>query len=68
VVVKSTPEPKTDNVYPIGKRRKSSLKVASTSSGVASLRDDLKRDSSIVKIIKQQSNGESEHFFAFGIT
>jgi hypothetical protein len=36
--------------------------------GVASLRDDLKRDSSIVKIIKQQSNGESEHFFAFGIT
>jgi hypothetical protein len=36
--------------------------------GIASLRDDLKRDSSIVKIMKQQSNGESEHFFAFGIT
>jgi type I restriction enzyme R subunit len=32
VVVKSTPEVKTDNVYPIGKRRKSSLKAASTSS------------------------------------
>jgi type I restriction enzyme, R subunit len=28
VVVKSAPEPKTDNVYPIGKRRKSSLVAA----------------------------------------
>ncbi|MGL5794742.1 MAG: type I restriction endonuclease subunit R, partial [Waterburya sp.] len=31
VVVKSTPEPKTDNVYPIGKRRRSSLMAAEIS-------------------------------------